>query len=141
MKKTGNICEFSKERDTALMAAYRAELSENLSTSIDRIAEAVAHRPCSRFWVSEERAVAVMSAMMRGKDVTTGMHASKRRMYMEIYRRFAMVRAASPDTSIASAVAEVIYTSAPEFYLSPRYVRDRIILNRSKTANPCLRRS
>lgn len=134
MKKTGNTCDFAEERDAALMAAYRRELRESDHVSLDSISEGVARRPCSRFWVSEERAVSVVSAMLRGINITERMHASKRRMYDEIYRRFLIVRSRRPTASLVSAVAEVIYTEAPEFYLSPRYVRDRIILNRSKSA-------
>lgn len=141
MKKTGNYCEFAGERDAALMAAYRTELMESEDASLNRISEGVARRPCSRFWVSEERAVAVVSAMMRGISVTERMHPSKRRMYEEIYRRTLAVRARKPGSSLASAVAEVIYTDAPEFYLSARYVRDRIILIRNRTAGTCRRHS
>lgn len=141
MKKTGNYCEFAEERDAALMAAYRTELMESDDVSLCRISEGVARRPCPRFWVSEERAVAVVSAMMRGINVTEKMHPSKRRMYDEIYRRILAVRARRPGSSLASAVAEVIYSDAPEFYLSARYVRDRIILIRNRAAGPCRRRS
>lgn len=141
MKKKGNNCEFTRERDAALMAAYRQELSETGATSLENIAAGVARRPSSRFWVSEERAVSVVSAMLRGLDVTGNMHPSKRRMYEEIYRRIKIVRSREPDSSLVSAVSEVIYSEAPEFYLSPRYVRDRIILTRSKAGKIWERRS
>lgn len=141
MKKTGNICDFALERDAALMAAYRQEIDENNPASLSRIAEGVARRPSSRFWVSEERAVAVVAAMLRGEDVTSGMHPSKRRMYEEIHRRIIAVIARSPGASLVSMVAEVIYTPAPEFYLSPRYIRDRIIIAKSRKEQPCRVRS
>ncbi len=141
MKKTGNICDFALERDAALMAAYRQEIIENNPPTLARIAEGVAHRPCSRFWVSEERAVAVVSAMLRGEDVTAGMHPSKRRMYEEIHRRTLGMIARNPGASLVSMVADVIYTPAPEFYLSPRYIRDRIIFAKNRKEPPCSMRS
>lgn len=139
MKKTGNISDFAEERDAALMAAYRQELTETRATSLDSIAAGVAVRPCSRFWVSEERAVAVISAMLRGRDVTATMHPSKRRMYEEIYRRTMALRARRPHASLISVIPEVIYSEAPEFYLSPRYIRDRIINARNLTEKRCRR--
>lgn len=141
MKKTGNNCDFARERDAALMAAYRQELKENNPTSITQIAEGVARRPSSRFWVSEERAVAVVSAMLRGEDVTARMHPSKRRMYEEIHRRILRVIGRKPGASLVSMVAEVIYTPAPEFYLSPRYIRDRIVIARNRKDKPCSQRN
>lgn len=139
MKKAGNICDFAQERDAALMDAYRQELTESRATSLDSIAAGVACRPCSRFWVSEERALAVVSAMLRGRDVTASMHPSKQRMYEEIYRRTLIVRARRPHASLISVIPEVIYSGAPEFYLSPRYIRDRIITTRNLTEKRCRR--
>lgn len=141
MKKTGNICEFVRERDADLMAAYRLELKENNPNNLAQIAEGVSHRQSSRFWVSEERAVAVVSAMLRGENVTAGMHPSKRRMYEEIHRRILEVSGQRPGASLVSMVAEVIYTPAPEFYLSKRYIRDRIIIARNRKEKPCSLRS
>lgn len=141
MKKPGNNCEFALERDAALMDAYRQELRESGATTLDLIAAGVARRPTTRFWVSEERAVAVVSAMLRGIDVTGNMHASKRRMYEEIFRRIKIVRARDSHASLAAAVSEVIYSEAPEFYLSARYVRDRIISTRGIAQKQWKRRS
>ncbi|MDE6653737.1 MAG: hypothetical protein K2K37_05050 [Muribaculaceae bacterium] len=139
MKKAGNICDFAQERDDAIMAAYRQELIQSRATSLDIIAVGVAARPCRRFWVSEERAVSVVSAMLRGKDVTSSMHPSKKRMFEEIYRRTMVLRARRPHASLISVIPEVIYSEAPEFYLSPRYIRDRIIITRNITEKRCRR--
>lgn len=138
MKKKGNKCDFSSDRDAELRSVYREVMSTSEIISIGEASDRVAASPCSRFYVSEERAATVVSAIMRGVDALSGMNANKRRMFQEIHRRALSLIAARPRASLASVISEVIYSPAPEFYMSARYVRDRLtfLQNKIKAASP-----
>lgn len=79
--------------------------------------------------MSEERACAVVSAMLKG-EAPKGMRGAKKRMYTEICCRVAGVLALRPEAALVDAVAEVIEQEAPEFYLEPLTARDIIYKSR-----------
>lgn len=89
------------------------------------IFELVADSPASRFWVSEERATIVISAMAAGKPLPRMRH-NKREMFDEIYRRFLIERKANPNKSTYELVAKIVNQPAPKFYLTPRTVGEFI---------------
>lgn len=126
MKKAGNKCDFNSARDAAIMRAFRAAARCTPIYNYDILAREVASSPCERFWVSEERATIVVSEIIRGVDSLSSMLPTKRRMFEEIYRRVLHLRSHRQNSPLGSLVAEVVNSPAPEFYLSPRYVRDLI---------------
>lgn len=126
MKKKGATCDYNAARDEAILQAYRRHALACERIRVCEIAEKVAATPGCRFYVSEERALAVVSAMIRGTGDMTRMKDSKRRMFVEIYRRVEALRRQRPRSSLISLVSEVVNSPAPELYLSPRYVYDRI---------------
>ena len=69
MKYFGSILEFTRERNEDLMRVYREKLSEASIIVMPVIFELVAQSPSSRFWVSEERAAIVISAMAAGRPM------------------------------------------------------------------------
>lgn len=125
MKYFGSILDFTRERNADLMRAFRACLHEADTIVMPRIFELVAESPASRFWVSEERAAIVISAMAAGKPLLR-MRSNKREMFEEIYRRFLIERKKHPKKSIYELVTDIVNQPAPKFYLTPRTVGEFI---------------
>lgn len=125
MKYFGSILDFTKERNADLMRVYRARLAEASIIVMPVIFELVAESPASRFWVSEERAAIVISAMAAGKPMPR-MRSNKREMFTEIYRRYLLMREDYPDKSVYELVTKIVNQPAPKFYLTPRTVGEFI---------------
>lgn len=125
MKYFGSILDFTKERNADLMRVYRARLAEASIIVMPVIFELVAESPASRFWVSEERAAIVISAMAAGKPMPR-MRSNKREMFTEIYRRYLVMREDYPDKSVYELVTKIVNQPAPKFYLTPRTVGEFI---------------
>jgi len=120
MKHFGCILEFTDQRNKELMSAFRQALAEQDFIDIATVSEIVVNRPCSRFWVSEERALVVISALLKGKPVLDTMRETKREMFTEIFNRFLVLRASEPDTPTFDLVMRVVNSPAPKFYMRPR---------------------
>lgn len=125
MKYFGSILEFTRERNEDLMRVYREKLSEASIIVMPVIFELVAQSPSSRFWVSEERAAIVISAMAAGKPIPR-MRKNKREMFEEIFRRFVVMHEQQPDKSVYELVALIVNQPAPKFYLTARTVGEFI---------------
>ena len=67
------------------MRVYQEKLSKAGYIVMPKIFEQVANSPCSRFWVSEERAAIVISTLLAGK-VIPNMRKNKREMFDEIFQ-------------------------------------------------------
>lgn len=73
-----------------------------------------------RFWVSEERADAVICKIRReGFSALKNMYPLKRKMYKEIYARTMKTMKDNPGMSRLDALSMVLSEPAPEFYLTP----------------------
>lgn len=125
MKYFGSILEFTCERNKDLMRVYREKLSEASIIVMPVIFELVAQSPSSRFWVSEERAAIVISAMAAGRPMPR-MRKNKREMFEEIFRRFVVMHEQQPDKSVYELVALIVNQPAPKFYLTARTVGEFI---------------
>ena len=125
MKYFGSILDFTRERNADLMRVYRDKLAEASVIVMPVIFELVAQSPASRFWVSEERAAIVISAMVAGKPMPR-MRSNKREMFEEIYRRYLVMRKDCPDKSVYELVTKIVNQPAPKFYLTPRTVGEFI---------------
>ena len=125
MKYFGSILDFTKQRNADLMRVYRDRLAEASIIVMPVIFQLVADSPASRFWVSEERAAIVISAMAAGKPMPR-MRSNKREMFNEIYRRFVIMRQEFPDKSVYELVTKIVNQPAPKFYLTPRTVGEFI---------------
>jgi len=125
MKYFGSILEFTRERNEDLMRVYREKLSEVSIIVMPVIFELVAQSPSSRFWVSEERAAIVISAMAAGRPMPR-MRKNKREMFEEIFRRFVVMHEQQPDKSVYELVALIVNQPAPKFYLTARTVGEFI---------------
>ena len=125
MKYYGSILDFTQERNQELMRVYQEELSKAGYIVMPKIFEQVATSPCSRFWVSEERAAIVISTLLAGK-VIPNMRKNKREMFDEIFRRFLIARGQYPEKSIYALAIMVVNQPAPKFYMTPRTVGELI---------------
>ncbi len=125
MKYFGSILDFTRERNADLMRVYRDKLAEASIIVMPVIFQLVADSPASRFWVSEERAAIVISAMAAGKPMPR-MRSNKREMFEEIYRRYLIMREDYPGMSVYELVTKIVNQPAPKFYLTPRTVGEFI---------------
>lgn len=125
MKHLGSILDFTHERNCDLMRAYRKKIEEANTIVMPVIFELVSQSPASRFWVSEERAAIVISAMAAGKPMPRR-RENKREMFEEIYRRFTILREQHPHKSVYELVSLIVNQPAPKFYLTARTVGEFI---------------
>lgn len=126
MKPHGSILEFTKERNADLMRAYRHQIARARHIRMKDIGAAIVNMPSVRFWVSEERATIVVSALIAGRDLPENMRPTKCEMFSEIYRRVLKLRKKRPLCSLSELVCEVINSPAPKFYMLPRSAMDII---------------
>ena len=124
-KNFGAILEFTRQRNDDIMRAYRIQILNAEYIVMPEIFRLVAESPAARFWVSEERATAVISKMLAGKSLSK-MRPSKKEMFDEIFRRFSILRQSLPDKSILELVSIVVNQPAPKFYLTPRTIGEFI---------------
>lgn len=120
MKYHGCILEFTDDRNKELMEAFHKAIEESEFIDIAEISEKIVNMPCSRFWVSEERAIVVISAMFKRKSVLDPMRPTKREMFQEIFNRVAQMREERPDATLFELVMKVVNSPAPKFYMRPR---------------------
>jgi hypothetical protein len=122
MKRKGCGFEYQKERDKDLLESYRRQVAMSGIPMMrkDLIAGTV-NSPSKRFWVSEQRAMIIISRMMRGESLRN-MTEGKRQMYAEIYRRVMALRddPKHEGEPLIWLISLVISQPAPSFYLTPR---------------------
>lgn len=119
MKHNGSKSDFTTQRNKELMRTFKRILAENHFNDLRKLYQQVAESPCSRFWVSEERAKVVISAMLKGQYPLDSVKDTKRDMYLEIFKRVLAIRKDDPDVSIQDAVFDAVNSPAPKFYLTP----------------------
>lgn len=122
MKYHGSIIPYAHQRNSYLMKIYRQECSErnHILVTDEEFLNSIINHPCPRFWVSEERALVVISNLLDGVPVLDTMHPSKREMFQEIYKRVVALRKEHPDKRLYDIVFDVVNSPAPKFYLQPR---------------------
>lgn len=136
MKKKNSTLEFASERSELLLKNFRESIARQSSISLKRAFQDAADAPAPRFWVSESRAMRVVSSLMKGIDITDGMHHQKRKMYLEIYRRVCGLKADNPDKPLGDIVFEVVNSSAPNSYMTWQTAQKLIYrLRRSKSCS------
>ena len=132
MKKKNCISEFSSERSELLLRNFRESLARQSKISLQKAFEDAVDAPAPRFWVSEARAMRVVSFLMRGEDITQGMLPEKREMYLEIYRRAKEIKETRPWLPLGDIVFEIVNQPAPRSYL--RWQTVQKIVNRVRQA-------
>lgn len=123
MKTKGATSEFCALRRADIIRAYRQACAQAKHIKVSHVMETAVSMPASRFWVSPERAACVVSALLRGKKRLDDMRPTKARMFAVIARRAAIARDSHPATPLCEIIAGIIYSQAPEFYLSANTAR------------------
>lgn len=126
MKQFGSVLSFTRERNAALLRAYRTQIKAVGFVRLDEIGERIVNSASPRFWVSEERAAVVVSAIMRGKPVLETMRPTKREMFEEIHRRVVALKRQHPDWCLCQLVFEVVNSPAPKFYMEVSSALERL---------------
>lgn len=126
MKSFGCILAFTRERNAALLHAYRQHVASANVIRLNEIGVRIVNSPSPRFWVSEERAAAVVSAIMRGRPILDTMRPTKREMFEEIHRRVLALKELHPDWRLCELVYEVVNSPAPKFYMEPSSALERL---------------
>ena len=126
MKPHGSKFEYEHERDLDILRNFRKLVSESEEVNISNICSTLVNMPAQRFWVSEERASIVISAMMNG-DRLENMGQIKRDMYYEIYRRAMILKKENPDITVYEMVFNVVRQPAPKFYVTPKTMKYLIL--------------
>lgn len=126
MKSFGSILSFTRERNAALLKAYREQVNAADFIRLNEIGEKIVNSPAPRFWVSEERAAAVVSSIMRGKPILDTMRPTKREMFLEIHRRVVALKEQHPDWTLCALVLKVVNSPAPKFYMRPSSALERL---------------
>ncbi len=125
MKHHGSCADYTPLRNRELLLAFRREMAVAPFIRRLEICRKVADSPASRFWVSEERAAAVISSMLAGRRLPKMSH-NKREMFTEIYWRYISMRDLRPRESLFSLISEIVHQPAPKFYLTPLTVGEII---------------
>lgn len=122
MKKKGSICDYIAHRNEALVRAFKAEISRATIIDLDQIFRNVSRSPAERFFVSEQRAMVVITHKKRTGEwtLTTPLRVQ---MFEEIeHRADALLESGAVD-NYEDAVYEAVNSEAPCFYLTPRSCR------------------
>lgn len=123
MKRKGSKFEYEDERNKELLKAYCSQIEICSEIHLDEILSRVVNTPCSRFWVSDERASIVMSGIERGTANLDSMIESRKEMFLEIYDRVKALRINNPTMSLSELTNEVVKQPAPRFYLTAKSAR------------------
>ena len=126
MKTFGSILAFTRERNDALLKAYREHTDAADFVRLIDIGQIIVNSPAQRFWVSEERAAAVVSGIFRCLPVLKTMRPTKREMFHEIHRRVLILKNEHPDWKLCQLVFKVVNSPAPKFYMEPSTALQRL---------------
>lgn len=126
MKHQGCIIAFARQRNSELLRAFRHACRVKGFINIAEVSVMTVNSPCSRFWVSEERAAVVVSDLLKGRPVLETMRPLKREMFQEIFNRFLAIYESEPQRPLPDIVFEVVNSPAPKFYIEPRSAMEYI---------------
>lgn len=128
MKHIGSSFPYKKERECELLCAFKRELANSKHIVMNSILQRVVNSPCSKFWVTEERAAIVISNMLCGKAIFAT--DSKREMFTELLKRYKEERKKRKTEPISRIVFDIVNSPAPKFYLS--ISQAKIIINAAR---------
>lgn len=123
MRKKGALSQLSKGRNKDLYDNYCSLVKRHLQlygrVCKSLILTQVINSPASRYWISSERAYAVISQIRKG-TLTVNPKKNICRMYYALYDEFIKFKEKHPDIPDTRAVEEVILEPAPCFGLEKR---------------------
>lgn len=116
VKHKGNRDYYHQLQSRELYEAYKKAVWGGTG-SIKDIFRRVIDTPTSRFFVTEERASIVISAMLKGKPQNK-LSPTRKEMYEEIFRRVKAMMRVKPDSSLSDILRIVLAQPAPRFYIT-----------------------
>lgn len=119
MKLKGSFSYYQRKRDCDLIRVYNETVGKEKYPFrlLDVMKKVVCH-PSVAFWVSEDRALDIISRMRRGEDANLK-YVNKKLMFDEIFRRVNEVEKEHPNDTLIELIRRVIYGKAPSFYITP----------------------
>ena len=140
MKKKNSNCEFSSERSEILIKNFRESLARQSRISASKAFKEAVEAPAPRFWVSEARAVRVVSMLFKGQtEILESMHASKREMFLEIFKRVKHIKETMPEVPLGDIVFQVVNDPAPKSYLTWQWAAKIIYARTRRPSTPFYR--
>lgn len=121
MKHKGNTLDFAIERLNALMTVYDQFIAQTPVIRMSEVYTFIAQAPAPRFFVSEQRALAVLTALRKSPSALSNMNPLKIKMYQELNRRY--INDTTPGRSAADRLFFAINSPAPSFYLTPGTIK------------------
>ena len=109
--------EYGDDRGRDLLRAFKREFEICDCLGMIEVLRMVVDSPAERFYVSEERALRVVSSMYR-RPLSPSCNRLKREMFEEIKRRCDRLLDVHPDWPLSRRVYYVVGRPAPKFYLS-----------------------
>ena len=131
MKHLGSSFPYKKERERELLKVFKRELANSKHIVMKSILQRVVNNPCSKFWVTEERATIVISNMLCGKAIFA--KQSKKEMFEEILRRYKIERTKRKTEPMSRIIFDIVNSPAPKFYLSVSQAK--IIINAARKSH------
>lgn len=138
MKNFGSVAECAQERERHLLYTYFRYIASCRHVRMSDAFRVAAEQPAPRFWVSARTAAIVISKIERG-DTLAAMRPNKREMFMEIYRRYKLMRKQEPTVAPQHLIRKIVVQPAPKSYLSQYSAKIIIIRARKKWAKEKLK--
>lgn len=113
----------ARERDEDLMRAYHEQMDKAMKSNHDIEQEDViiktVNSNASRYWISLERACAIVYKIRKG-DKLIGIKGNSKRLYESIYNEYLKAREENPAATVKHLVEVIIEQPAPCFALTPQ---------------------
>lgn len=117
MRHKGSISEDAIAMREDFYNSYKKVLASSSYIKLRDIVRKAINSPAPRFYVSPERALAVIQKIKKGESIAY-MSESRKDMYSEIFNRVHSYLEANPYLSIREAIRKVINSPAPKFYIN-----------------------
>lgn len=123
MKKKGSICDYIQERNENLKRTFKDCYKSGKQQKVNEIFRHMATLPADRFYISETRALQMITAKRKRGDWKPGINKNKLEMIKEIEQRAEQKMRNDQTLTLEDAVFGVVNSPAPSFYLTPGSMR------------------
>lgn len=128
MKHIGSITEFYFDRMDAIMRVYDQIISQSSHIIMPEVYNQISQAPAPRFYVSDERALAVIKLLAKG-DPLNQMNPLKAQMFRDLAN---IVNTLPNSIPLVDRITQAIHHPAPSFYLSPGSIKIMVCKYRNK---------